>query len=478
MNEPTRILVLDDEDRVRVPLCRALASASSQEPVEVRAARTPEELLELLHPDVVGAARWDLVVVDLFLGRSRHDGIDVLRRIREREPELPVVIVSDEATLEDATLAMREGADDVITRARGGEAGDALILDVRHITALLSMAHENRRLRERNAKLRERAEALEADLGAPFADIVGVDPSFLAVLELVRRVAPIPRPVLILGERGTGKELIARALHQASARHAGPFVAVNCAAFEENVLTSELFGHERGAFTGADRRRVGRFERADGGTLFLDEIGHMSIEFQKKILRVLEYPSFERVGGERPITVDVRVIAATNVDLQAAMRAGQFLRDLFDRLAFEVIEVPPLRRRPADIAPLARHFMGKFLGEVPSLGQKTLSPEAVAALEAYPFPGNVRELKNIIERAVYRDTTTEIDRRDLLLYPGGVDGDEPVASGLPYKEQVKRFESRLVKEALEACHGNGRKAAQTLALTYDQLKHLRKKLGL
>lgn len=478
MAKPTRILVLDDEHRVREPLCRALASASSQESLQVRATRTAEELLEMIGRESSGSEQWDLVVVDLFLGRSHHDGIEVLRRVKTIAPDLPVVIVSDEATLEDAALAFREGAADVIERATQGELSDKLILEVQKVRSLHKLAHENRRLRERNDKLSERARALEEDLGAPFADIVGEDPAFIEVLDVVRRVAPIPRSVLILGERGTGKELIAHAIHHAGSRKDNPFVAVNCAAFEENVLASELFGHERGAFTGADRKRVGRFERADTGTLFLDEIGHMSLEFQKKILRVLEYPRFERVGGESQVDVDVRVIAATNIDLQAEMRAGKFLRDLFDRLAFEVIEVPPLRRRTGDIVPLARHFMSKFLSEVPSLGTKELSPEAVAALESYQFPGNVRELKNIVERAVYRDTTHLIDRKDLLLYPQGSDDAAPAISDLPFKQQINNFETRLIKEALAACHGNNRKASQKLGLTYDQLKHIKKRLGI
>jgi transcriptional regulator with GAF, ATPase, and Fis domain len=340
------------------------------------------------------------------------------------------------------------------------------------------MAHENRRLRERNAKLSEHARALEEDLGAPFAEIVGEAPTFLAVLDLVRRVAPIPRSVLILGERGTGKELVARALHGAGPRKGKPFVAVNCAAFDENVLASELFGHERGAFTGADRRRIGRFERADGGTLFLDEIGHMSIEFQKKILRVLEYPRFERVGGETQVEVDVRVVAATNRNLGAAIRDGTFLSDLFDRLAFEVIEVPPLRERPRDIAPLARHFMARFLREVPSLGQKELSAGALRALEAYPFPGNVRELKNIIERAVYRDTTAIIDEADLLLGGPAAASAGEAASRLGLREQLRHLELRLVGEALEEAGGNHRIAASKLGLTYDQLKHIKRRLQL
>ena len=478
MPESTRILVLDDERAVRESLCRALVSASAKEPIEVRAARTVDELIELIG-DEAGGPPWDLVVVDMDLGQTPHDGIDVVTRVRELDPDLPVVIVSDEEfSLEDASHAFRVGAADLVERAPAGELADRMVLEVRKVRSIVSLAQENRALRKRNTELSVRVAAAEADLDAPFADIVGEDPAFREVLGLARRVAPIPRPVLILGERGTGKELIARALHKASARREGPFVAVNCAAFEENVLASELFGHERGAFTGADRRRVGRFERADGGTLFLDEIGHMSLEFQKKILRVLEYPRFERVGGERSIAVDVRVVAATNVDLPAAMHRGEFLRDLYDRLAFEVIEVPPLRHRPGDVSPLASHFMAQFLREVPSLGRKRLSDDALIALQGYPFPGNVRELKNIIERSVYRDTTNVIDRDDLLLYPQRQDDPAGPDPSLPFKEQIQQLETRLIREALAVSDGNNRKAAQKLGLTYDQLKHIKKRLGI
>lgn len=480
MPDPIRILVLDDEHTVRESLCRALVSASQDEPIQVRAARTEDELIELIAPEgELGVLRWDLVVVDLFLGVSHRDGIKVLKHVKEIDRALPVVIVSDEdIPLDDAALAFREGAADVMERAGAADLTKRVALEMPKVRSIVELARENRRLREKNVELHERAKAAEEDLGAAFDKIVGVDPIFRDVLETARRVAPIPRPVLILGERGTGKELIARSLHEASERREGPFVAVNCAAFEENVLASELFGHERGAFTSADRRRIGRFERADGGTLFLDEIGHMSLEFQKKILRVLEYPSFERVGGERSISVDVRVVAATNVDLQAEMREGRFLRDLFDRLAFELIEVPPLRKRRKDVLPLARHFMAKFLREIPSLGQKELHPKAIGALESYHFPGNVRELKNIMERAVYRDTTSVIEAEDLLLYPHSQDECEPDSEGLTFKEQITRLETRLIKEALISVGGNNRKASEKLGLTYDQLKHIKKRLGI
>src|SRR5688572_5732803 len=211
------------------------------------------------------------------------------------------------------------------------------------------------------------------------------------VMTKIERVAPVPRPVLVLGPRGTGKELVARAIHQLSRRATEPYVTINCAAVAESLLESELFGHEEGAFTGATKQKEGKFELADGGTLFLDEIGNMSLDFQAKILRVLEYQRFERVAGAESIQVDVRVIAATNADLQLAMDYGKFRRDLYDRLTFEVIVLPPLRERPDDIPALAAHFIGRFREEVSGLPVREISADALDCLARYDFPGNVRE---------------------------------------------------------------------------------------
>ena len=286
----------------------------------------------------------------------------------------------------------------------------------------------------------------------------------------IRRVARIPRPVLVVGERGTGKELVARAIHALSDR-TGPLVAVNCAAFTDTLLESELFGHEAGAFTGATKPRAGRFEQADKGTLFLDEIGNMSLAFQAKILRVVEYGTYQRVGGDgRDVKTTARVIAATNCDLPAKIADGCFLGDLYDRLSFEVIEVPPLRKRLADIEPLANHFLRQFAREIPDFTGKTMSAAALNMLRGYRFPGNVRELKNIIERAAYRDTTNEINPEDI----GHLAGEHVAAAG-SFKEKLDAFARRLLQDAVGAADGNGAEAARLLGLEYHQFRYFQRK---
>jgi len=277
--------------------------------------------------------------------------------------------------------------------------------------------------------------------------------------------------VLIAGERGTGKELVARAIHAASGRGEEPFVAVNCAAFPEALLESELFGHERGAFTGADRMVPGKFEQADRGTLFLDEIAHMPLTFQQKILRVVEYATFTRIGGTRELRSTARVLAATNVDLTTAMKDGRFLPDLYDRLSFEVVRVPPLRERRGDVTLLAGHFLRQFLREVPALGAKTFARDALALLEGYAFPGNVRELKTIVERAAYRDTTSEINPEDLGLQAG------PGTSEGTFHDRVADYQRRLITEALQASGGNRAEAARHLGLAYHRFRYFAQKLG-
>ena len=304
------------------------------------------------------------------------------------------------------------------------------------------------------------------------ARLLGESPGMRALIEQIVRVALIPRPLLIVGERGTGKELVARAIHYASGRPATRMVTINCAAVGDTLMESELFGHERGAFTGADRTRRGLFERADGGTLFLDEIGNMPLPFQRKILRVVEYGTFMPVGAERERKTSARIIAATNADLEKQIEKGAFLGDLFDRLAFEVIEVPPLRERPDDVTVLAHRFLDQFAEEIPAFRGKHLAESALEQLRAYPFPGNVRELKNLIERAAYRDTTNEITPEDIGLLPER----EVVAEGGSYSEQVERFSRGLLERALDAAGGNRAEAARRLGLTYDQFRHYHRKL--
>jgi transcriptional regulator with GAF, ATPase, and Fis domain len=303
------------------------------------------------------------------------------------------------------------------------------------------------------------------------ARILGDSPQMQRLIEQIERVARIPRPLLITGERGTGKELVARAIHFSSGRQAARMVTINCAAIGDTLLESELFGHERGAFTGAERARRGRFEQADGGTLFLDEIGNMPLPFQQKILRVVEYGTFTPVGGDRERKTSARIVAATNVDLRGKIERREFLGDLYDRLAFEVISVPPLRERPGDVELLARRFLEQFAEEIPSFRGKRLADSALELLRRYPFPGNVRELKNLIERAAYRDTTNEITPEDIGLLPG----DEPVAPRGGFMKQVARFSRRLLERALADSGGNRAEAARRLGLSYDQFRHYHRK---
>ncbi len=324
------------------------------------------------------------------------------------------------------------------------------------------------------------------DTGLP--PLMGEAPAFADMLDQVSRVAPLDRPVLVIGERGTGKELIAARLHYLSRRWDRPYVTVNCAALAPELLESELFGHEAGAFTGAVRRHVGRFERADGGTLLLDEIANASLRVQEKILRAVEYGEVERVGGSAALRVDVRVIGATNIDLPTAASAGRFRTDLLDRLAFDVITLPPLRARPEDIAILAQHFALGMSRELDRDSFAGFTPAALDLLLAHDWPGNVRELRNAVERAVYRTPPDRpIDRIELDPFrspwrPVSGPAERPLPPPVPaadstasFPERVQAFEADLLHQALAASRFNRRAAAKRLGLTYDQLRgHLRK----
>ena len=337
-------------------------------------------------------------------------------------------------------------------------------------------------------------------------EALGQSDAFLDFQERLSRAAPVERPVLIVGERGTGKELAARRLHFLSQRWREPFVELNCAALAPTLLESELFGHEAGAFTGAVGQRRGRFEAANGGTLFLDELGNLPIPVQQKILRVVEYGRFERVGGARSIQVDVRIIGATHADLPTLAAAGRFMPDLLDRLSFEVLYAPPLRARHEDIMLLAQHFAGRMTFD---LGRDTLpefSSAAVSKLTSHPWPGNIRELKNVVERAVYRADGPHIDTIDFDPFaspwrtlaptavppapqPETVESPEvpptapstasqptpAVSLSRPLKTQVEALEKALVDTALEESHYNQREAAQRLGLTYHQFRGLYRK---
>ncbi|MEO0607331.1 MAG: phage shock protein operon transcriptional activator [Pseudomonadota bacterium] len=341
-------------------------------------------------------------------------------------------------------------------------------------------------------------------IGNQSPQLIGEDPAWLAAQEHVSRLAPMDRPCLIIGERGTGKELIGERMHFLSRRWEGPFVKVNCAALSEQLLDSELFGHERGAFTGATDRRLGRFELANGGTLFLDEIATASQQVQEKLLRVVEYGEFQRLGGEKVLSTDVRVVAATNVDLPSKAATGDFRADLLDRLAFDVVTLPPLRARPADISLLADFFARRMAREMAE-DFPGFAPSAIAAMEAHAWPGNVRELRNFAQRITYRALANhsvepvQFDPAALdpfaspwrpaatLTAASGPDARSSAAApdtappppvlDIPFDDQIRLFETSLIDTALSAHDGHQGKAAKTLGLSYHQFRGLLKKYG-
>ena len=454
----SRILIFEPPN---VPLAdlRGVIERLVGDAAEVCVTSDARALLDQVRRD----AALDLVVLPFSDRGAEAAAFEIVRGIRARDAELPVVAVADHGDVNLAAEAVAAGATDILVRGdRLEERVRTLLGKLRRIVALLK---QNRALSEQNQRLR--------GAGGERFRLVGESPQIETVRDRIARVAAIPRPVLILGERGTGKELVARAIHAASGAVERPFLALNCAAFPESLLESELFGHEKGAFTGAERQVAGKFEQASGGTLFLDEIAHMPPAFQQKILRVVEYGTFARVGGTREVRSTARILAASNADLVDGIRAGWFLADLYDRLAFEVVEVPPLREREGDVRLLAMHFLREFLREVPALGDKGFAADAMATLERYPFPGNVRELKTIIERAAYRDTTQEINVEDLgLLAP------RPAEAGGTFEERVVAFERRLIEEALRSAGGNQAAAARSLGLAYHRFRYYLQKARL
>ncbi len=405
---------------------------------------------------------FDLILMDIRM--LKISGIEALEQIKKINPAIPVIIMTAYASVETAVSALKKGAYDYLTKP----------LDFDELQIVIKRATEHSLLKKENEYLKER-------LGEKFdrQNIIGNSLAMVKLLEMVEQVAPTQATVLITGESGTGKEMIANAIHANSNRKQAPFVKINCAALTETLLESELFGHEKGAFTGADRRREGKFIQADGGSIFLDEVSEMSPAMQVKLLRVLQERELTRVGGSEVLKIDVRVIAASNKNLKKEIQQGRFREDLFYRLNVVALAVPPLRERPEDISLMVQYFLNMFSAR----NSKSISgftPQAMQRLAQYPWPGNVRELMNAVERAVVLSRTETVDA-DELAFPMAdqISSDHPSyeslyrpaggAENLPLEE----VEKRSILESLAACGGNKSEAARRLGITR---KTLRKKL--
>jgi DNA-binding NtrC family response regulator len=441
-----RILIVDDEDGMRRLLSRVL----TREGYETSAVGSGAEALRL-----VASERFDLVVTDIKM--PEMDGLQLLAELKEYEPSLPIIVITAYGTIENAVQALRSGAYDYIAKPFEND----------EIKLTVAKAFERERLLAENRYLHAELEGRY-----DFSGIVGGSLAMQQVYEMASSVAVSNANVLITGESGTGKELLARSIHYSSLRKEKPFVVLNCAAISEGVLESELFGHEKGAFSGALDTRKGRFERADQGTLFIDEVAEMSMAAQVKLLRVIQEHEFERVGGNKTISVDVRIVAATNKKLEDQVKDGNFREDLYYRLNVVNINVPPLRSRREDVEPLSRFFLEKYTSET---GKKItdLSPRALSCLLAHDWPGNVRELQNAIERAVVLSKGSVLTPRD---FPQGMQGDDQICLQIPEKggsltDILEDLERQLIIQTLQREDGSQTRAAETLGIKRTTLRY-------
>ncbi len=438
-----RVLVVDDESNAR----NALAELLREEGYGVETAADGFKAL----------AKFDDFSPDLVLTDLRMpgmDGLELLRTVRKRDPEVPVLVMTAHGAVDTAVAAMREGAADYLAKP----------LNFDELSMVVERALERRRLRAEAGQLRERLSEKQR-----LHNIVGSNAAMQQVYDTIRRVAQSRASVLVTGESGTGKELVAAAIVENSPRANKPFVKLHCAALAETLLESELFGHERGSFTGAVARRDGRFQQADCGTLFLDEIGELTPATQVKLLRFLQEHEFQRVGGNETVKVDVRIIAATNRDLSALVKEGKFREDLFYRLNVVSIDVPPLRTRPADIPLLAMHFLRKYAAEN-GRNVKSFSDETLDRMSKYSWPGNVRELENAVERAVVVCRGEEIEANDLppTVVPVGAKTDgSPVLPGATMAE----VERHAILKTLEYVGGSTRRAADMLDISARTIQY-------
>jgi DNA-binding NtrC family response regulator len=444
-----KILIVEDEDKLRRVIQLQLASAG----FEVEQARTAEEALPLLD-------RAHLVLTDLRLpGMS---GLDMLALIQRQNAHAPVVMMTAHGSIETAVEAMKAGAVDFLLKP----------FSLDHLMTVVHKALEVRGLRDENRQLKE-----ELGRRYEFDNIIGRSPQMQEIFAAVLRVAPTRATVLLTGESGVGKDLIARAIHFHSPRTGRPLVKINCSALPENLIESELFGYEKGAFTGANISKPGKFEQADTGTVFLDEIGDVPQSVQVKLLRVLQEREFERLGSNKTQKVDIRMIAATNQDLRAALEQGTFREDLYYRLNVVALEIPPLRARKIDIPYLANHFIHKL---APDSGSQveSITPTAMDLLLDHSWPGNVRELENVIERSLVMATGKQLDARDIKL---DVPRHRPAVTGelsLPEGMSLDQYEQELIRQALKKADGNKSRAARLLGLTRNALRYRLTQMGM
>jgi len=464
------ILIIDDHDSMREGLELLLRRRGHR----TRSAESGKRGLSLLQEEPA-----DLVITDLKM--ARMNGIEVLRRVKEATPDTEVMVITAHGTIEKVVEAMKLGAADFITKPFSSEEFGV------KVERLLTERAEREKLRRENVALRVENADLREGGEARYGEIVGESGPMQELFRWIGRVARSDSTVMIYGESGTGKELVARAIHAGSERREGPFIRVNCGALSESLLDSELFGHEKGAFTGAEKRRRGRFELADGGTLFLDEIATVPHTTQVRLLRVLQERELERVGGEETIPVDVRIIAATNMTPEGLMSDGTFREDLFYRLHVVPLVLPPLRARKEDVPLLVRHFLDKLRARTRS-PVRDVSEEALDVLSAYEWPGNVRELENVIERALVLADGECLTPSDLP--PLGVNGSNHAVpgdngngvslphGGLDLNRAVEGMEDRLLREALEQAGGVKAEAARLLGLKPSALYYKLEKYGI
>lgn len=444
------ILVIDDEPMQ----LQALSGFLKKKGFQVEATSSAFEGLEKVRTMPV-----ELLLTDFKM--PEKNGLEVLAETKAINPEIDVVVMTAFGSIESAKEALKSGAIDYLTKP----------IDLVQLEMVIKKAQERKQLIFENRRLRE----LLAEK-AKFKNIISQSPAMEEVLNRAARVAASKATVLIRGESGTGKEQIALAIHAASPRKDGAFVAVNCAALSEGVLESELFGHEKGAFTGAVQQMKGRFERADGGTLFIDEVGDLPASVQVKLLRAIQEQAFERVGGAQTVHVDTRIVAATNRDLETLVKSGHFREDLYYRLNVVSILIPPLREHRTDIRPLLDHFLKKFSEE----NQKQIhgiSKEALDVLMKYDYPGNVRELENIIEQAVVLSRGKAIIAEDLPFSVQNLQSEDTLAKG-DLEQRVAAYEQKLIREALQKADGVQTKAAELLGLSERNLRYKMKKLGM